>query len=231
MTEFSKTANCNNCELKSNLFCYLTNDELSKINDERREVTFEPGETIFKYGGPQTHIFCLTSGMVKICLEDAGNKRILLDVIKPVKLIGGPGFLVDGRHHYTVTALEKSTACYISVEDFRDVMKTNAEFSMEIVTHLNKLIIKYLNRINSIANKHMPGKMAEVLLHLSDDVYNSDTFDTSLSRQDLADMSALAKESSIRVLKDFNEEGVISFTGNHFEILDKEKLRKISVNG
>lgn len=231
MTVFSKTANCNNCGLKSNLFCYLTNDQLSKINDDRREVTFEPGETVFKFGGPQTHIFCLTSGMVKVCLEEEGNKRILLDIIKPVELVGGPGFLVDGRHHYTVTAIEKSTACYIPVEDFKSVMKNNAEFSMEMISYLNESIIRYLNRINSITHKHMSGKVAETLLYLSDNIYNSVIFDTLLSRQDLADMSAMTKESLIRVLKEINNDGVINFTGNHFEILDKEKLSKISING
>lgn len=231
MPTFHKTADCSTCELKSNLFCYMTDEQLAKVNDERREVTFDQGETIFKYGGPLTHILCLTSGMAKAYLEEPGGKRILLDVMKPVRLIGGPGFLTDNRHYLTITALEKTTACFIAVEDFKEVMKTNAEFSMEMISYLNRIIIKYLDRINTLTHKHMSGKMAETLLHLSKDIYNSVQFDTLLSRQDLADMSAMTKESSIRVLKEFNEEGVILSNNNHFEILDIEKLRNISVRG
>ena len=114
MAKFSKTADCRNCELRNNLFCYMTDNQLDTINNKRQEVTFLPGETIFKSGGPLTHILCITSGMAKIYLEDPGDKRILLSLAKPVQMVGGPGFLVDERHYITVTALEKTTACYIN---------------------------------------------------------------------------------------------------------------------
>lgn len=231
MSTFSKTADCSDCQLKSNLFCYMTDEQLAKVNEDRREVTFEPGETIFKFGGPLTHILCLTSGMVKAYLEASGGKRVLLDIITPVKLIGGPGFLTDGRNHLTITALERTTACFISVEDYKEVMLQNAEFSMEMVKYLNRIIIKYLDRINSLTHKHMSGKIAETLLHLSDDIYQNKIFDTLLSRQDLADMSAMTKESVIRILKELNESGVIFSDNNHFEILDKIRLAKISETG
>lgn len=231
MPTFHKTADCSTCEIKSNLFCYMTDEQMEKVNNARREVTFSPGETIFKYGGPLTHILCLTSGMAKAYLEEPGGKKILLDIITPVKLIGGPGFLVDDRHYLTITALERTTACFIAVEDFKEVMKQNAEFSMEMVAYLNRIIIRYLDRINSLTHKHMSGKMAETLLHLSEDIYQQSKFNTLLSRQDLAEMSGMTKESTIRVLKEFNEEGIIFSDNNHFEILDVEKLRNINLKG
>ena len=140
MAKFYKTADCSNCGLKLNLFCYLTDDQLDGINDKRNEVKFKPGETIFKSGGPLTHILCLTSGKVKVYLEDAFDKKILLNIVTPVQLLGGPGFLVDERHYVTATALEETTACYISTKDFKSVMKVNPEFSMELVKYLNQVM-------------------------------------------------------------------------------------------
>lgn len=231
MAKFYKTADCNNCGLKLNLFCYLTDDQLAGINNERNEVQFKPGETIFKSGGPLTHILCLTSGKVKVYLEDASDKKVLLSIVKPVQLLGGPGFLVDERHYITATALEETTACYISTKDFKDVMKVNPEFSMELVKYLNKRIITYLDKINVLAHKHMHGKLADVFLYLADEIYNNDAFETQLSRQDLADMSAMTKESAIRVMKEFKNEGIINYNTTHFEILKKDSLRKISQKG
>jgi CRP/FNR family transcriptional regulator len=231
MAKFLKTADCKNCGLKLNLFCYLTDDQLEGINDKRNEVQFKPGETIFKSGGPLTHILCLTSGMVKVHLEDASNKKILLGIVKPVQLLGGPGFLVDERHYVTATAIEETTACYISTKDFKKVMKVNPEFSMELVRYLNERIIYYMEKMNVLAHKHMHGKLADTFLYLADHVYNNDTFETSLSRQDLADMSAMTKESAIRVMKEFKNEGILNYNTTHFEILNKEALVKISRTG
>jgi len=231
MAQFAKTSDCSTCGLKLNLFCYMTEEQLAKVNEERQEVIFKSGETIFKSGGPLTHIICLTSGMVKISLEDQNNKRILLGIGKPVEMIGGPGFLVDDRHYVTVTAMEDTVACFIKAEDYKEVMRKNPEFSMELVKYLNKKIITYFDKINNLTHKHMHGKLADTFLYLADEVYNSDKFETTLSRQDLADMSAMTKESTIRIMKEFKESGIIAFNTSHFEILNKSQLQKISKTG
>jgi len=231
MAKFSKSADCRNCELKTNLFCYMTDEQLSRLNKERKEVTFQANETIIKRGGPLTHILCITSGMAKVYIEDDTDKQILIGLVKPVQLIGGPGFLVDERNHITVTALEETKTCFIDVNDFKAVMKANSEFTIELVKYLNMRIIKYFDRILSLTHKHMHGKLAETLLYLADAVYNSDKFETLLNRQDLADMSAMTKESVIRILKEFNEEGIINSDISHFEILNKKLLRKINQTG
>lgn len=231
MAKFIKTADCGDCGLKLNLFCYMTEEQLAKVNEDRQEVQFKTGETIFKSGGPLTHIICLTKGMVKIHLEDSNDKRILIGIGKPVQMIGGPGFLVDDRHYVTVTAMEETVACYIKVEDYKAVMEKNAKFSMELVKYLNQRIIGYFEKINNLTHKHMHGKLADAFLYLADEIYNSDQFETSLSRQDLAEMSAMTKESTIRIMKEFKNEGILSYNTTHFEILNKEALKKISKTG
>lgn len=231
MAKFIKTADCNNCELKLNLFCYMSEDQLDKVNSERQEVQFKPGETIFKSGSPLTHILCLTKGKVSVYLEGPHNKKILMGIVKPVMMIGGPGFLVDNRHYVTVVALEDTTACFINKDDFKEVMQNNTEFSIELVKYLNERIIGYFEKINALTHKHMHGKVADAFLYLADEVYNSDKFETPLSRQDLADMSAITKESVIRIMKEFKDDGIMSYNTTHFEILNKEQLQKISETG
>jgi CRP/FNR family transcriptional regulator len=231
MAKFYKTADCKNCGLKLNLFCYLSNEQLEHINDKRSEVRFQAGETIFKTGEPMTHILCLTSGKVKVYLEEGSNKKILLSIVKPVQLLGGPGFLTDERHYVTATALEESTACYISTKDFKKVMKINPEFSLELVRYLNQRIISYMEKMNFFAHKNMHGKLADTFLYLSNEIYRADNFKTALSRQDLADMSSMTKESAIRVMKEFKDEGIINYNTTHFEILNKDALINISRTG
>lgn len=210
----------------------MTDDQLSKVNDNRQEVNFSPGETIFKSGGPLTHILCITKGMVKVYLEDDNNdKRILLSIVKPVQLLGGPGFMVDERHHITVTALEETIACFIRVEDLKEVISTNSEFSIELIKYLNEKIIYNYDKILNLTHKQTHGKIADTLLYLADKVYNNETFETTLSRQDFADMSAMTKESAIRVLKEFVDDKIISCDIHNFKILNKDMLKKISKTG
>ncbi|MCF6170822.1 MAG: Crp/Fnr family transcriptional regulator [Bacteroidales bacterium] len=209
----------------------MTDEQLTKVDTNRREVLFKTGETIFKSSGIQTHFICIQRGTVKVYLEDGKDKNILLRIAKPNEIISGPGFLVDHRHYLTATALEETTTCFVNVEDIKEVMRSNPEFSMELVKHQNEKIIRYFEKILSLTHKQTHGKIAESLLYLADHVYNNDFFETPLNRKDLADMSAMTKESAIRVLKEFEAEGII-IAGNHrFKILNKEMLRRISRTG
>lgn len=225
-------SDCFNCDNKLNMFCYMTENQLSEVNQNRREVHFKAGETMFKTGGPLTHMICITRGMVKVYLENPhGDKRILLSILKPVELVLGPGFLVDKSHHLTAVAMEETTACFIEVDQQKKVMYENPEYSMAIIKHINEKVIKHFDKMLCLTHKHTHGKMADTLLYLSKQVYNSSIFDTVLSRQDLADLSAMTKETSVRLLKEFAEEKIIICDHNHFEILDEEKLQKISISG
>ncbi len=232
MAKFIKTGSCINCSMQIDLFGFMTKEQLDIVDNNRTQVAFKPGETIFKTGSPLTHILCMTSGMVKVYLEDPGSgKNILLSIIKPVEIVGGPGFLVDDRHYITVVALEETTACFVRIEDYTDVIFNNPEFSMEMIKYRNERIIKYFSKIIHLTHKQTHGKVADTLLYLSDEIYNSDTFSTPLTRQDMADMSAITKDSTIRVLKEFVNEQIIKCNLHHFEILNKETLRKISKTG
>ncbi len=232
MVDFKKIQSCFNCYLKDNLFCYMTDEQLSFVDKTRQEVIFKPGETIFKTGSPLTHIICITKGMVKIYLEDnRANKNIIIGIGKSGQLISDPGFLVDNVHHFTIVALEETSVCFVQQQDFREVMESNIDFSMEMVKLLNKQIIDHYDRIVSLTNKRSTGKVADVLLYLTNVIYESDSFEMLLSRQDIADLSTINKESAIRVLKDFENDSIITFEGNHIKILDKDNLINISKNG
>ena len=228
MAKFSKESNCKFCNLKLNLFRFLTDAELVVINESRYEVHFHKGDTIFKQGGPLTHVACLTSGMAKVYIEGENTKNIILKILKPTELIGGPGFQVDDRHHFSVTAVKDSRACFIDVLAFEQALKDNIHFNLEFISHVNKATIHLYNKLTSLTGKNMHGRIADALLYLSKIIYKKTSFETNLSRQDLADMAALTKESSIRILKEFKDEDIIDFELNSFKILNMEKLESIS---
>lgn len=213
-----------------NLFRFLDDEQLNKINKTRHEVQFHKGETIFKQGGPFTHIACLTRGLAKIYIENADKKNLILKILKPTELVGGPGFNVDFRHHFSVSALSDSSACFIDVNVFKEMVETNSIFAMEFIKHLNQSTIMYYGRMMSLTHKQMHGRIADVLLYLTN-VYNNKNFETALNRQDIADLSAMTKESAIRICKEFKTDGYIDYSGNKFSILNEEALKQISKTG
>ena len=186
---------------------------------------------IFKQGSPFTHLACLTTGLAKVYIEGRNHKNIILKILKSTEVVGGPGFLVDTRHHFSVSALTEASACFIDINAFEEMIRQNSQFSVEFIKHLNTTTIRFFEKIQSLTQKHMHGRIADSLIYLSKNIYGSDHFSTELNRQEIAEMSAMTKESATRILKEFKDDNIIEYNGNSFHILKKDQLETISITG
>jgi CRP/FNR family transcriptional regulator len=186
---------------------------------------------ILKQGTSATHVLSLVGGIVKIYIEGIGNKNLLLNLLESWALIGGPGVHVDHKIHYSVAALTDVTICFIDANHFKNVTEKNAAFANQLINHMSLRAVNMFNKLVSLTQKQMHGRMADGLLYLTNGFYKSDTFTMHLSRQDIADMTAMSKDSAIRILKEFERDGVISIDGRELKILDMLQLMEISQKG
>jgi CRP/FNR family transcriptional regulator, polysaccharide utilization system transcription regulator len=219
---------CFNCNLKLEMFKSLTPEEMDLVDNNRIQVKYKAGEIIFKQGTPLTHIACITSGMAKIYIEGLNERNLILKFVKPVEFIGGPGMGVDNIHHYSVSALEDTTSCLINAVTIKELIEKNSTFALQLLKGNNIQSMSNFEKFISLTQKQMPGRIADALLYLSNEVYHSASFVTNISRQDLADLTAMTKESAIRILKDLKDNKYINAEGSRFEILNMEALRHLS---
>jgi CRP/FNR family transcriptional regulator, polysaccharide utilization system transcription regulator len=232
--QYKRSAQCKACETcnqKSPLFNVLSTSELEILNYDRFEVVFNPGENIIKQGTSASHMVSLTSGMAKIYLEGIDRKNIILDLIRPWRIFGSPGIFTDMRYHYSVASLTETSACFIPVENFKKIFRMNPDFAEGLIKLWSQITAKNYERLISLTQKQMPGRIADVLLYLGNNVYAADIFTLNITRQEIGDYSNMTKESATRILKDFENEGIIRIEGKTIEILKKETLRDISLRG
>ena len=88
-----------------------------------------------------------------------------------------------------------------------------------------------LNTLVGLTQKYMPGRVADTLLYLRNEIYCSNPFNYTLSKQEFAEMSDMTKESFIRSMKELELSGIIKQSRNTIEILNEAELTKISKNG
>lgn len=226
-----KCINCETCTYKAPLFSLLSQSELEIMNRDRYSIKFKAGETILKQGTTGTHIISMIEGMVKVYLEGYNNRKLILSIVKPWQFLGGPGVHTDNKNHYSVTALVDSLVCFIDRNNFNKVLLRNPKFSFAFIEYLSHKSINQFNKLISLTQKQMPGRLADALLYLSNVVYEDTTFNLHLSRQDLADLSSMSKDSAIRILKEFETDGIINLKGKNVGINSLDKLKEISLLG
>jgi CRP/FNR family transcriptional regulator len=223
--------NCIQCIRKAECFKYLTEDELRQIDETKSTVIYKKGETIIKQGTEFTHVISFNQGLAKLNIELEVNKNIIIGIIQPSEILGGPGMFVNNRYSFSVKALTESKICLINVDIFKKMIRTNEQFSEKFFSSFSSRYVDAINRLVSITSKQMHGRVAEALLFFSDQVYYSDKFVILLSRQELAEFTGMSKESISRILKDLNQEDIIISNGRNIEIRNRQKLLRLKETG
>ncbi|HLN21563.1 MAG TPA: Crp/Fnr family transcriptional regulator [Bacteroidales bacterium] len=222
---------CENCEGNWENFSHLTNEELNLINENRYEAAFRPGEIMMKQGSPASHALFMANGLAKMYIEGASGKNFMLGIALPGKLILSPGAYTASRHSFSVTALTRIKACFISIEILKEIVKKNGLFAQGFLDDINRKFFDVHTRMVSQAQKRMSGRLAEILLYFSDEVFHGNEYEMILSRQELGEMATMAKECVVRILREFEDSGIIYSDASRIKILDREKLEMISQKG
>jgi CRP-like cAMP-binding protein len=231
MSGVNLTDNNENCTILWKNFQFLTKSELQLINDNRYEATFKPGEIMIKQGSPTSSALFMADGMAKTYIEGLNGKNFIMNIALPGNLIMGPGAYVDSRHTYSVAAITTVHACFISFDIFKQLVRVNGAFAESLLEDISIKSLKSHVRMVNLAQKRMSGRLAEILLYFSDDVFNSDAYEMILSRQELGEMTSMAKECVVRILKELEDSGVVYSDSSGIKILNREKLIQISEKG
>lgn len=212
-------------------FDLLSEVERNKLFSNQISITYKKGENITKQGSYASHVIYLEEGLVKAYLEGR-PKDLILKIIPSEHLIGLPS-IYDGNNTflYSSTAYIDSKVKLIDIEFFKSLIRSNAEFASQVINILNENTAQIYGRFYCLTHKQSHGRVADILLCLSQRIFKSKTFELSFTRGDLADLTGLSTESVIRILKDFTTEKIIAVQGKKFEILNTERLEQISMTG
>ncbi len=225
------THQCKTCHEQSPLLSYLTDDERRTVEKTRLTVSFRKGETIKKQGTFLSHVLIVSQGLAKVYLEGSDQRNSIIRIVKPVQFVGGPGIYLDRIHHYSVSALVETTVCFFDAAVFKEIADNNRSFAHQFLKDFSQNVLSVYNRLVNLTFKQMPGRMADALLYLTDEIFESTHVPMVFSRVDLAELSGMSKDSAIKTLRDFQQDGIIEINDHELLILNRETLVRISKTG
>jgi CRP-like cAMP-binding protein len=165
--------------------------------------------------------------LAKIHIEGPYHEQIVR-IVKAPSYLGLPTTVGDKINQYSVTVIDAAEVCFIDIETFRYLLKTNPDFSYEIMLELCRNELEVFCRCANRTQKQIRGKIADVLLEFSEKIYNSTIFTLPITQEDLGDLVDSSRESISRVLAEFDKDGIIKIVGKKIEILNKKSLLLIS---
>lgn len=222
---------CENCLFEQLSRNYLSDSEFALIKRTSRQLRFKKNEVIFKQGDNATNIAFLYSGVVKFKYQISHDRDFILTIVSGPKLLGGANLFYNATNLFSIEAVEDCDICLINSKALFRAVTENSKYFMAILqTSVDMFKYSIFNFIN-LSYKHVNGRIADILLYLSDQVYKSDKFKLSLTRKEISEFAACSPANVMTTVSMLHKEGIIKVEGKNIEIVDRKKLTEISKLG
>ena len=221
---------CKFCTIKSKAALKLSEEEIENLSYNCALVNFQKGDPIIKQGTFSTNVAYLRSGLAKVHIAGPHHEQIVR-IVKAPSYLGLPTTFGDKINQYSVTVIEKAEVCFIDINTFRYLLSINPGFSFEIMIELCRNELEVFYRCANRTQKQIRGKIADVLLEMSEHIYKSQLFTLPVNQEDVGNLVDASRESVSRILKEFERDKIIKVSGKKIEIMNKKSLIMISTNG
>lgn len=224
---------CKNCfkDGEVNLLKSLEHSELDFLVEGKQQIIYKPGENIIKQNTSSTYVVCIRKGLAKVYVEGVKGKSLIVRLVGQHDFISGGDLFNGNVQQFTISAVTEVHCCLITSSKLTQLFIENNRFAVELLRNHSRQNTNLLNKLVVLTQKYMPGRVADTLLYLKNNIFRSNPFSVPLTRQDLADMSNMTKESLVRILQQFKTSGLIKIRGNSIEIINESGLQEISKNG
>ena len=187
----------------------LTEQQIAFINKNSYVIRHRKGEIIFMQEWPVSHLIFVKSGLLKLYKEIEGKKEIILDIIPANQFIGLTSIFYENLYPYSTSSIEEGELIYTTSSAIREVVAENGKYATHLMAVMSSRVVYLIDRMIALTKKQVPGRMAEMLLNFSKNIYKNSAFTLPLSRLEIADYVQTTKETVSRTLTEFKNDRII----------------------
>ncbi|HAF28066.1 MAG TPA: hypothetical protein DCG75_03365 [Bacteroidales bacterium] len=209
----------------------LTKEEIEELKSNGRSFSFQKKDVIFRQGTLTSHVMFLESGLIKIFREGRNDKSMILKIGTPGYFIGLVSIFGSSTFQYSASAIEESSVFFIDINTFNSILEKNGKYSLYLIKEVCSDSLNIFERTLAQYQKQLPGKIAEIILYFSQTIYNSNVFEFPITRNELAELAGITKESFIRTLAEFKNDKIIEIDGKFVKIVSMEIIKTLSKIG
>ena len=222
--------NCDWCPFRKNCFYELlgTKEAKKAWRDMRLANPFKRGEIIFHEGTLPQGVYVVCTGKVKVYKSSRTGQQLTTRIESPGDLVGHVTMLADdGQYTSTGEALEPSVVSMMDKKTFCDFLSRFPQAALVLMRELSRDVRRGENKARDIAFKPARGRLADILLRMMAPKKPHPVV-AGIKRRDLAEMAGLTIETTVRLLKDFEEREILRKREKDLVIIGEDRLRALA---
>ncbi|XZF15715.1 response regulator [Chitinophagaceae bacterium MMS25-I14] len=201
-------------------------DSLEELKENRSINKYKKKQVVYSEGNHPSRLYYVLKGKVKAYKRNDDGKELIVGLYNEGDFLGYMALLEGKTYRETTEALEDTELAIIPRTEFEELLGSDPAVMKKFIGILAHHIHEKENQLLGIAYNSLRKKVAESLVALYNK-YNAagnNDFFIDMSRENLAAIAGVAKESLIRTLSEFKDEQLIGLQGSKINILNYNKL-------
>jgi len=177
---------------------------------------YASGNRIIHVGDASTTLYFITTGSVRVMLEDETGNEMVLAYLNKGDFFGEMGLFDEDARSALVVAREQCDVAEIQYTKFRELIQHDSEILMHLSGQLAARLRHTSQKVIDLAYLDVTGRVAHTLLDLAkqpDAMTHPEGMQIRITRQEIAKIVGCSREMAGRVLKELMQQGLISAHG------------------
>jgi len=208
------------------IFQDLSAEEIEEIDRATTMTTCRRGKILYMPEDTSEVLFLLKEGRIQLYRISPDGKKLVIATLGPGAVFGEMAFIGQGMHNSFAEASEDCVLYVMSRNDVERLLLTKPRVALRIFEILGRRLSRAEARLEEIARKGIPARLASLLLQAADEA-GSDTI-TGYTHQDLGEQIGTYRETTTQTLNSFKADGLIEIGRKRITILDREGLGRIA---
>lgn len=219
------------CDIQAPCFQHLSKEEAELVRNSKTQILFRKGDTLTKQGAFASYVLFLISGVVKQYIEGSDNRNFNIRIVQAGDFIGLSSVFSKNTYTYSTSALTDCQVMLIGKESLSEIIQKNGSFSFHLIQRYCAQNADLHEVLQNQQFKQMHGRLAGSLLYLHALKGNLPNIFQLMTRKDLADFAGISTESTVKLLKSFEKEGLIELLEKDIDLLELDRLEEIQKRG
>ncbi|MBL4706850.1 MAG: Crp/Fnr family transcriptional regulator [Flavobacteriales bacterium] len=212
-----------------NLFKNLSEEELEELDKLAVMKSADKNQFIYFPKEPSKILFFLKQGRIKIGSYSADGKEIIKAILYPGEVFGEMGIVgEESRKDFAVAMDADTRMCTLNVEEFKEMMNSNPELSLELTKTIGEKLRNIERRLESLIFKDARERIIDFMKEMAEKYGKKIGVETlvkhDLTHQDIANLTATSRQTVTTVLNDLKDKDLIYMERKRFLIRSLEGL-------
>ncbi len=213
-----------------NLFKGMDKKAMMAMDTNSRMISNKKKEIIYFPEEPSNTIYILKEGKIKISRLAEDGRETTLDLLGPGEIFGESSLLGQDTHSNTAVVVEDAIICAVNKDMFKDIMDMSPQLNLSITKFIGFRLKRIEAHIEDLVFKNAEERVVAFLKRYANsfgkELADRITVRPFLTHQEIADLTATARQTVNAVLNQLASNGVIDYSRRYFAILDKSWLLK-----